>query len=162
MFPIPLQVVLLFAVAISQIFGGISCCCLQRALSPDNLAASGATVSELFSQPDFSAVLQKQQTGKCPKCSSRQSSPAIVVKTTSNEHRAKICEDGHCRCVKLVNSVNIPSDPPTPNQDSHAWVSLVLDVKPEREVLTRVLAKYEVPVRFGGRSWQSIACVWKN
>jgi len=162
---IPFRVILLFAVATSQIFGGISCCCLQRTLFADIHTGSRSTAYEHAAQSELSSVPQKQQTGKCPKCSARKSSPAIAVKTSSNQrrdHRAKVCEDGQCRCIKLVISANTPSDPPSPNHDSLAWVSLVLDVKPEREVLTRISSNFEVPVRFGGRSWQSIACVWKN
>jgi len=165
MSPIPIQVVLLFAVATSQIFGGISCCCLGRTIFANILTVNNATTSELASPNEFPAVLQKRQAGTCPKCSVRKSSPAAALQTSSNQrydHRAKVCEGGKCRCVKFAVSSSTPREPPSLNHDSHACVSLVLDLKPEREVLTRMLAKYEVPVRFGGRSWQSIACVWKN
>ena len=159
---IPLKIVLLFAVATSQIFGGISCCCVGRTFFADLLKFNNVTTTK-FSSPN--SVAQKRQIGKCPKCSVRKSSPAVAVQTSSNQrsaHRTKVCEGGKCKCVKLVVSANTPCDPPAPNHDSHAWVDSILDVKPEREVLTGSSAKYEVPVRFGGCSWQSIACVWKN
>ena len=162
---IPLKVVLLFAVATSQIYGGISCCCLGRTLFADMLTANNATATDLASQQEFSSVPQKHQTGKCPKCSARTIGPAASEQAPSNqvdEHLAKVREDGQCRCVKLVVNARTPSEPPSLNHDSHSWVSPVLDVKPEREVLTLVSPKFEVPVRFGGRSWQSIACIWKN
>jgi len=162
---IPLKAVLLFAVAISQIFGGISCCCLGRTFFADLLTVNSVTANKLASPNELSSVPQKRKIAKCPKCSVRKSSPAAAAKTSSNQrhdHRARVCEGGKCQCVKLIVSTNTPSDSPTPNHDSHAWVDAVLAEKPEREVLTRSFAKYEVPVRFGGRSWQSIACLWKN
>ena len=144
MSPIPIQVFLLFAVATSQIFGGFSCCCLGRT---------------------FPSVPTKQQTGKCPKCSAGKNSVAIAVRTSLNQHHdygVKVGEDGQCRCFKLVISANSPSDPPSLNYDTHAWVSPVMEMKSDHEGLIRILARHEVPFRFGGRSWQSIACVWKN
>jgi len=159
---IPLQFVLLIAVATSHIFGGVSCCCLGRTLFADLLTVSNTTATELALQKEFSWVRQKQQTGKCQKCLARKSSPTATEKIASNrlhDHRAKVCQDGECRCVKLAVKA---SSPPLLSHDSHAWVSLALGVNPEREVLTHILANYDVPIRFGGRSWQSIACVWKN
>jgi len=161
----PLKVVLLLAVATSQIFGGIACCCLGRSILADSLTVNSVTSTKLASPNELSSVPQKRQMGKCPKCSSRKNSPEAALQTSSNQrydHRARVCEGGKCQCVKLVVSVNTPSDLPTPNYDSYAWVDPVLDVKPEHEVLSRNSAKYEVPVRFGGCSWQSIACLWKN
>ena len=164
MSPNPLQVVLLFAVATSQIFGGFSCYCLGRTLFADLLTVNSVTATKLASPNELSSTPQKRQIGKCPKCSVRKSSPAAAVQTSSNQHhdhRAKVCEDGKCRCVKLVVSATAPSDPSSLKYDSQ-WVSPVLDVKPEREVFIRIVANFEVPARFGGRSWQSIACLWTN
>ena len=165
MSPIPLRVVLLIAVATSQIFGGVSCCCLGRTLFADLLTVGNATASEFVSPRDFSSVAQKQQTGKCPKCLARKSSPTATEKTALNrlyDHRAKVCHDSECRCVKLAVKASTSSFPRLLSHDSHAWVSPALGVNPEREVLTHILANYDVPVRFGGRSWQSIACLWNN
>jgi len=165
MFLIPLQFVLLFAVATSQIFGGISCCCLGRTLFADMLAVKRSTATELASQHEFSSELQERQTGKCPKCSARKSSPAALEQSTSNplhDRRDKVCEDSQCRCVKHFVNASTPNDPPFLSHDSDAWLIPFPDVKPEREVLTLILAKFEVPARFGGHSWQSIACVWNN
>jgi len=165
MTPIPLQVVLLIAVAISQIFGGISCCCLGRTLVADLNTASNATASELVSPQESSSVLETRQTGKCSKCWAKKSSPTGTEKTFSKQiydHYVNICEDGECRCVKLAVKASTPSSPPSLSNDSLAWLSPVLGVKPEREGLTHIFAKYDVPARFGGRSWQSIACLWNN
>jgi len=159
---IPLKVVLLFAVATSQIFGGISCCCLGRTFFADVLKVNNVAASKLLLQNEFPAVPHKRQTGRCPKCSVRKSSPATAVQSYWNDHRANVCESGKCRCVKIAVRSSTPSDPPSLNHDTHAGVGQVLDVKLEREALIRASAKYELPVRFGGRSWQSIACVWKN
>lgn len=165
MFPIALPVVLLFAVATSQIFGGISCCCLGRTPFAEMLTVNNATATEIAPQHEFFSVTQKRKTGKCPKCSVRKSSPAASEQTSSNKlhhYRAKVCEGGQCGCIKPVVNASTPSDPPPLNHDSHVWVSSVLDVKPEREVVAHISPRFEVPIRFGGRSWQSIACVWKN
>jgi len=165
MTPIPLQVVLLIAVAISQIFGGISCCCLGITLVADLNIASNATASELVSPQESSSVLQTRQTGKCSKCWAKKSNSTVTEKTSSHrlhDHHVKVCQDVECRCVKLAVKASTSSSPPLLSHDSHAWVSPALGVNPEREVLTHILAKYDVPARFGGRSWQSIACLWNN
>jgi len=169
MSPIPFQVVLLFAVATSQIFGGISCCCLGRTLFAELDTADNVTATKLASQHKFSSAPPKRQTGRCPKCSVRKSSSTAsgggseqASSGRLKNRRAKVCEDGQCLCIKHVVDACPPSSPPSLSHESYAWVSPVLNVKPDREVLACILDKHEVPVRFGGRSWQSIACLWKN
>jgi len=169
MFLIPLQFVLLFAVATSQIFGGISCCCLGRTLFADLFTVSNASATGFASQNESSSVIQTRQTGKCPHCSVRKSSPAASEPKSEqlsankiHNHRAKFCGNDQCGCAKLVVNASTPSNPPSLSYDSHAWLSPVLDVNPQRQAFALVSPKFDVPVRFGGRSWQSIACLWNN
>jgi hypothetical protein len=45
---------------------------------------------------------------------------------------------------------------------SIAWACVAFaSIKPTATAVLS-LGKFEVPVRFGGHSWQSIACVWRN
>jgi len=166
---IPLQFVLLFAVATSQIFGGISCCCLGRTLFADLPAVSNASSTEFVWQNESSSVLQSLQTGKCPNCSVKKSSPAASEQkhehASSNkihDQRAKFCGNDQCGCVKLFVNASTLTNPSSLSYDSHAWLSPVLDVNPQRQAFALVSPKFDVPVRFGGRSWQSIACLWNN
>ncbi len=162
---LPFKVVLLIAVATSQIFGGISCCCLGRSIFGNLLTMDSAKANQFAMPGGLASVTQKRQIGKCAKCSVGKRSPAIAVHISSNQRqdrRARVCEGGKCRCCRLVISANTPLDPPTTDCHAPNWVDPILGVKPGREVLNRNSEKYEVPVRFGGRNWQSIACLWKN
>ena len=163
MSPIPLQVVLLFAVATSQIFGGISCCCLGRSNSSSLLAVSNSTVSELALRHSSSSELKKGPSGTCPRCSVRKSSPISSMQTASNhrqDYHSRVCGDGNCRCVNHAANASTSNNPPSLSCDANGRLSPILDVKPQSALITPVFAKFEIPVRFGGRSWQSIACVW--
>ena len=158
---ISLQLVLLFAIAYSQIFGGISCCCLGRTLF--------AGLSEVSPQDQagrqMSPISQPSQPVRCAKCAVRQPSQEPSASRSSNptgQQRAHICEDGQCRCTKLFINANSPSDPVSVKADSQIWDSHASDAKSIRADFTLVSCRFEVPLRFGGRSWQSIACVWKN
>lgn len=162
MFPIPIQYVLLFAVAINQIFGGISCCCLGRTLFSSTAVANGAAVKDLTGK--LSSGGASRPIGKCPKCSARKSEQP-ACKNAAAMH-AKPCpsinEDGQCRCLKVVINASVSNEPVTVDSETLARTVPVLDSVPKRDVLAAELQRFEVPIRFGGRSWQSIACVWKN
>ena len=160
---IPLQYVLLFALAFSQIFGGISCCCLGRTLFSNSEVVDASSVGDAASKNKTTETARP--TGKCPKCSARKSSDWLACKDTSTDRStpcSTISDDEQCRCQKLIINAGTPNELLTADGANHAWWLPVLGSVPKHELAMIELRKFEVPIRFGGRSWQSIACVWKN
>lgn len=159
----PLKLVLLFAIAISQIFGGISCCCLGKAVCSAFRGEDAAM--RVVRSDSVESASKPQSSSRCPKCAARTSVRAVVeIRNNGNPHcnRTYASENNQCRCVKLTINSSNPTDAPSFHPDvqnavAHDPISNThgrIDNPPSRN--------YAVPIRFGGHSWQSIACVWKN
>ncbi len=158
---IPLQYVLLFAIAISQIFGGISCCCLGRTFFSSTATTGAAAIGELSGNK---SAVASSPSRKCPKCSARQSGRASVKDSASTRSKScsQVSDDGQCRCQKLALSANASKDAVTVDYKAFAHSLSALVSAPKHAVVAMELRRFGVPIRFGGHSWQSIACVWKN
>lgn len=154
-----LKLTLVIAVAISQAIGGVSCCCLARAISESLAGFSG--VSRCVGGTDS---LSKSQPA-CPKCCARRSctapkkNVAVTAKKCSN-----VCvkNEQQCTCVKLQISSDVPSNPITVVQQIQLTCGLPGTGGPVLGSELPRLPDYKVPFRFGGNFWQSFACVWKN
>lgn len=155
-----LQYVLLIAIAHSQIFGGISCCCLGRTLFSNRAVAGSHQIEDAVGENNITKA--SKPTGKCPKCSSRNATGRLTTKDASAPCSA-ISEDGQCRCKKLLAYASAPHEPLTVDSANHVcWLPVLGFAQKRLEATLVELRRFEVPIRFGGRSWQSIACVWKN
>ncbi len=160
MFPFPLKFVLLVAIATSQIFGGISCCCLGKSVCAAFLGDDVPTrvgKSESASTP--------QSSSRCPKCAARTSVRAVdEIRNRGNPHctRTYASENNQCRCVTLTIDSSNPTDPPSFHPDIQKAVADDPIFKTHCRTVNPPSRDYAVPIRFGGHSWQSIACVWKN
>jgi hypothetical protein len=150
-----LKLVLLVAVVTSQILGGVSCCCLSRTLVFSLIAAGQGFVGSASS-----AQLQPV----CPKCAARK---RLSHNKTCSHNVARGLEvsagaSDQCRCVKLDVKSSVLNEPLPfasgdlccEGQHLNHWASCEIEPVSVRD--------YQIPDRFGGRSWQSIACVWKN
>lgn len=155
---LPLQIVLPFAVACSQIFGGVSCCCLSGVLS-----VGWSSWSETSSKTGREVSTASHPiTSKCPKCEASRASNASGKSESKGGRPCTISDDNQCRCAKVAASAGLNTEPVSLNNVPHelAPMANAWSVVPAAEAgLTRI---YDVPVRCGGRSWQSVACVWKN
>jgi hypothetical protein len=162
MLQFPFQIVLLFAVSISQIFGGISCCCLGKGLFGDSPVANKVVVREI--EAGSEAFSTPKPVGRCPKCTGRRAerSTAKDEPSRASQNQSKVCEDSQCRCVKLVVNAKTEAESVSIHGSEKVWSSSVVAPMPLLVSANVELRKFEVPVRFGGRSWQTIACVWKN
>jgi len=163
MSPLFLKIFLLLAVATSQIFGGISCCCLGRAVCSVFLQDDAASQAV---QPDGEGMATtKRPSSSCPRCRSRTSGP---VEAGTSKHGKPSCnrsfasEDNQCRCVKPTVNASTPTEPASFQIDVQFAVADEPIAKIHREVDKPLSRDYAVPIRFGGHSWQSIACIWKN
>jgi hypothetical protein len=155
---VPLQLVLLFAVAYSQIFGGVSCCCLSRALF------MSWTHSSEVSSPSGSeaSTAGPADSPKCPKCAASRTSSESGTPEVKGGRTCTLSDDYQCRCAKLAASAGVHTDPFSPINVPHELASSanLWNVVPAAKA--EVSRSDGMPVRFGGRSWQSVACVWKN
>lgn len=163
---IPLQYVLLFAIAISQIFGGISCCCLGRTLFSSTATTAAAAIGDSCGNSSAlaSSNIASSPIRKCPKCSARQSGRTVIKDeaATRTKSHSQVSDDGQCRCQKLAVSANASKDAVTVDYQAFAYSLSALVSAPKHAVVAMELRRFEVPIRFGGHSWQSVACVWKN
>jgi len=154
------KIVLLFAVAISQTIGGVSCCCFGRAVTESLLASiAGDTVR------DNNDACLLESLSSCPKCAARKAM-GCTDKFIAREKKCcqipHLCADDQCRCVKLDLSSNAPSDPVSVHSFSHPTAGLHSANFDDHSLALCRLQEHTIPPRYGGKSWQSIACVWNN
>lgn len=148
----------MIAVAISQAIGGVSCCCLGRAFSE---SLSGFSGPAPFVMTEGSSVTRPA----CPKCSARtlNGSPSksdVVSQTICADERVE--NEQRCNCAKLEILSNAPGDPVSVERDIQLGFGILCVGEPLPRVESLRLSDFKVPVRFGGHSWQSFACVWRN
>ncbi len=161
--PFPLQCILLIAVAISQIFGGISCCCLRNVIFA-SIGESSFSKSGVQSK-DSTAFDGPNSKVACSKCASRESRKSLVTAGRENYpclYRPQIGEDNQCRCVKPTINPSNSTEPPSFHPNVQLAVAHDPVVNTQRDIVKLLNRNYAVPIRFGGHCWQSIACVWKN
>lgn len=154
MIRLTIQVVLLLAIVSSQILGGISCCCLRRSFI-ENLSSD-------FSKESARPALQQIS---CSKCLAKQSKPSRAngrrssVRTSQDE---TIREGGRCSCLPIVLALTAIENLHKYAQEHILWSSTWGCAAPSRILLGAWPNKFEIPLRFGGKSWQAMACVWRN
>lgn len=156
MFRTTVQSVLLIAVVYSQVLGGISCCCLGRTL----LAGVNCT-----DQPAGATGGAEETPVNCPKCLAKTAAAREQCRSSSAEDlglSVAACENGQCRCAKLVVNASNPNGQDSVSVRSANWPNNILLPYLTIAETPIWLIRHEVPLRFGGHSWQSIACVWKN
>jgi hypothetical protein len=162
MFRMTLHSILLLAVAYSQILGGVSCCCLGK-----SLFASINQRLQVYDSGVFSSGAGVTERARCPKCAS-PSSTGSAEKQSRPGSRSLLqtdlsaCQDGQCNCSKLVLNASEPREPVSVPRTSIGWETPSVTFPGSSTLVLSNLGRFEVPLRFGGRSWQSIACVWKN
>lgn len=167
---LPLHLVLLCAIACSQIFGGFSCCCLARSIAAGlYIAAEAALPKQQEQEQEQEQATSSQRTApKCPRCATGRVSAASARVATANENEVNglqpcsLSGGGECRCVKpsslatLQHELRYQSIPvyfiPRPIVGLEA---IPCEVQGE-------VRRHNLPLRFGGHSWQSMACIWKK
>lgn len=151
-----LHVVLLFAVAYSQIFGGVSCCCLSRTIIASLATAQVATpASADHAMPNASLA------PNCPKCAAAQASGARSV-NSEGLRTSSVAGSNECQCAKAISSATAQHEPRSLSIAVQYFTTALTtwDVIPRAQRI--VFQRHEVPIPFEGCSWQSIACVWKK
>ncbi len=152
-----LQYVLLLAVAYSQLFGGVSCCCFFRTILPDTVAKFDGTQEV----DQIRAVQVKQSVPKCPRCAASRKS--TVRKVDDADFMAcQVSWSHECRCLKGLSTPAVQAKP-IEFSDSVSFFSIPMSDLGAISIETRIgLLLPAAPIRFGEKSWQSIACIWNR
>lgn len=160
------HILLLFAVAYGQILGGLSCCCLPKLA----VAAWSRTFTETTATSQHCSSTTEgvdEAVPRCPRCSNegRAKQPANDdprATTADGFGKRLACGADDCRCPKLDISLGLQNDQVTKGTVIDRVELLADDLSlftPSRSVAAD---RSEIPIRFGGHSWQSVACLWKN
>jgi hypothetical protein len=160
MFMTSLKCVLLVAVATSQVFGGVSCCCLGSKLAASFTSDGAGLTTDLDGRAS-----SNEPRAACPKCAVRKQVPAKGEQSSRSPSRYDefSAEDrSPCQCIKRVLAASLPSEPMSFVSDNLFYECQSFIHGLTRDVETISVRDYKVPDRLGGRCWQSLACVWKN
>ncbi len=147
-----LKLVLLIAVATSQMAGGGNCCCLWRSL--------GNLVLAYQSGSDETSEAEGVSTG-CPNCCAKSQNPGKgeqrTAKFPSGCHADQT--DQECQCVK--SSVSSHHE----GRGVTAVCSLEFVLAPLVRVASvdapAVWTSYDKTLVLCGRNWNALACVWR-
>lgn len=168
----PLPILLLIAVAFSQVFGGVSCCCLSRSLFLDwgsSLTNPESNLEHCDSQKPTQRSVAAKALPKCPRCSStkparssaKNGTPALAK--SSKPMSGMVCKsDGseHCQCTKYVAAAELSNwvkSIPLTSLDWSFFNGIATDARPST---SRTLNR-ETSTRHSNRvSWQAYACIW--
>ncbi len=142
------HIFLLLAVVCGQALSGVSCCCLARSLYAGCSADVGTRAA---SAP------------RCPKCAAHVDRPSV------SSVDARTCctigdvqsNGGTCSCMKRSLVANQSDERPAKAVDHSGWMVPASFSKDSTSLTPSVSERFNVP-RFGGTTWQSIACVWRN
>lgn len=155
-----LQLVLLLAIATSQILGGVSCCCLGRSVAAlDALYNTSATAASAAS-PEIKHA-RKPACSKCTQRNHQKSRPTSIAVVIHTCHGNASDINDECRCQQVEPNACSPTIAVAPARclTSFAYESLL--TQPTDTAATRT-SKADVPCRIGRHSWQAIACIWTN
>lgn len=160
MIRIILHSALLLSVVYAQILGGVSCCCLGRSL----LASIRQSQANSKSSEVISKDIGVRKQFRCSKCSNRSSvsTDADRVRPKNRDANPKACNDESCHCTKVVVNASEPKRPASISVQIDEWNPDAVFAYTSYSHAPIWVNRFEVPVRFGGRSWKTIACVWKN
>lgn len=157
MYSFPFQVFLVLTVTCSQIFAGVSCCCLPR-LVASCLRSSTTTDATEVLKP---SILDKGSVSKCPRCAAVKARK----QASQDNNRDSVCSianDVKCNCHKAWLQVLAQDEP----QKLHVCHQFFIPSVPRAarfcDGLELVRFRHEIPFRLGGHSWQAIACIWRN
>lgn len=151
MFRFTTHCLLLLTVVTSQVLSGVSCCCLARSLTTTQRQVE-------FAAPDAATI------PRCPKCAASRV-PVSAAKSESCHGQSQsgdVRSHGKgCSCNKAPLIASQTDDLLLPSVGLISWIGAMPTAYLSCVEFLRV-NRYELPSRFGGEAWQSIACVWRN
>jgi hypothetical protein len=150
-----LKICLLVAVLLSQLMGGISCCCSTRWLS-SIVCWRSASLNDTTAASSVSGFVPK-----CPKCR-KLSEPKPVAE--SNGSDASLTQNkGQCNCGRHDAILSFKkSFEPSDLQES--WNSVLALERIAYSADSHVARSVHSPPKHlspSGHSWQSLVCLWR-
>lgn len=159
MFSTPFKYLLLVAVAIGQVFGGMSCCCFGRMIE-SRLGVQPAIAVSAIAGPEGAVAKDR---ARCPRCMAKDAGAEKTSKIASALEKGKRCGGPECRCSKqslIADTTKVVEGLLVKHHECFIdFVPDCLCLGGERA--TGHLLTYAIPLRHGGNSWQSVACVWR-
>lgn len=156
MFRITTSILLLLIVVCGQVLSGVSCCCLARSLA--------------IGSYDKAEVADQAPAPRCPKCAvhsnSEQAGSASQHKVTCPNRPSRsgdvLSRSNTCSCVKtpLIASQSDEQLPLTAR--GCGWVVPAYISTFYSSLSLSSMDRFDLAARFGGGTWQSIACIWRN
>lgn len=150
------NILLLLTIVCSQVLSGVSCCCLARSLAVSN--HHKAVVGDQTPAP------------RCPKCAAHASSePTASVGQLKSSRCSSLSRSGDvrsradtCSCVKTPLIASQSDDQVSLTVTSCGWILPAYIPALYTSLSLSSFDRFELPARFGGGTWQSIACIWRN
>jgi hypothetical protein len=164
-----LLTLLLLAIAFSQIFGGIACCCFMRTVSVHIGGLYGASIFDTtISAVNEQNVVVKSVDSPCPKCVAQAKKSTDKKADLTSKDIVKVNEpaaiDAPCSCSKYLCVSSDQNELPSINTKigGAQWIAAEF---PRQSTTNRPLTiQSGLPplLVLGKHSWQSLACIWKN
>jgi len=164
---------LLFAIAHSQILGGIACCCFIQAVSErvvklTEFDANSHTVDDGAAYADSLTTDTEPATYRCPKCAAKVSKFKTNVSEVKDYDARRDAESARltapCNCYKFEWQGSEVNESPTLKTKVGGVQWIVVDVSKSDTQTWQPQRQSRVPhiICLGKHSWQSLACIWKN
>jgi len=155
-----LQLVLLLAIATSQILGGVSCCCLGRSVATfdalHNTSTTAASTASLETKQS-----RQPACSKCVKRDRQKAHPTSLDATSPTCHDIVSDANDKCSCHQVEPNACSPKVSASPERSLTFFVCDSLLSQPADRSAHRI-RKADAPCRIGRHSWQAIACIWTN
>ncbi len=155
------KILLLLAVAVSQIVGGSSCCCLSPLL---------ASTIDYTLKPAVSSNIQTNEFACANCCGQRveaRTTEATAADSTPAQRAVKVTTNSNCNCKHQPTICGSEEKPKVNSVDRHEHTLQQLplalnDFGWSIAIGTKVKVSYPPPLcrRPANRAWQSLACIW--
>ncbi len=156
MFRYTTHILLLLTIMCSQVLCGVSCCCLARSLAISNL--------------NTAVVADQAPAPRCSKCAAHASSVAAArasqQKNSCHSRSLRLGDvqsrDNTCSCVKTPLIASQSNDQLSLIVTNCGWILPAYIPAFYTSLSLSSFDRFELAARFGGGTWQSIACIWRN
>lgn len=164
-----LLVLLLWAIAFSQIFGGIACCCFMRTVSVHITGLHGGSITgtTTFTVHEQN-VVAKSVDSPCPKCAAQAKKSTDKKAGLTSKDVVKVNEspviDAPCSCSKILCVSSDQNELPSINTKigGAQWIAAEFPRQSSTNRHLSIQSGLPPLLVLGKHSWQSLACVWKN
>lgn len=150
---------LLLTIVGSQLFSGVSCCCLARTVAGIVTSIETDNAAELQAQP-----------ARCSKCIAHQPQTSAHGQTRTKLSRLShslplqiVSERNQCTCVKTQVLAASSSQQHTLTIGTSNWCYAIVSALTERPCSSYASLDERSLLHIpSSSSWQALACIWRN